>query len=163
MHRNVDVGPDGARNQEWLYWGKSAATFTCYILLRRVHKNIYFIFPSTQQFIKSTRDLPVTVPARSKAWIVFARSDAGIVGSNPTQGMDVWCVYAFILCCVVLCLGRGLATSWSLAQGVLPSVKMIMKLKKRPGPIGAVDPVKKNTCDLFTWRSYIWGTTCFDP
>jgi hypothetical protein len=25
---------------------------------------------------------------------VFARSDAGIVGSNPTQGMDVWCVYA---------------------------------------------------------------------
>jgi hypothetical protein len=37
----------------------------------------------------------VTVAARS----VFARSDAGIVGSNPTQGMDVWCVYAFILCC----------------------------------------------------------------
>jgi hypothetical protein len=29
---------------------------------------------------------------------VFARSDAGIVGSNPTQDMDVWCVYAFILC-----------------------------------------------------------------
>jgi hypothetical protein len=29
---------------------------------------------------------------------VFARSDAGIVGSNPTQGMDVWCVCAFILC-----------------------------------------------------------------
>jgi hypothetical protein len=26
------------------------------------------------------------------------RSDAAIVGSNPTQGMDVWCVYAFILC-----------------------------------------------------------------
>jgi hypothetical protein len=25
--------------------------------------------------------------------------------------------------CVVLCLGRGLATSWSLVQGVLPSVK----------------------------------------
>jgi hypothetical protein len=33
------------------------------------------------------------------------------VGSNPTQGMDVWCVYAFILC-----LGRDFATSWSLLQ-----------------------------------------------
>jgi hypothetical protein len=42
--------------------------------------------------------LPITVAARSKAWTVFARSDAGMVGSNPTQGMDVWCVYVFILC-----------------------------------------------------------------
>jgi hypothetical protein len=41
---------------------------------------------------------PITIAARSKAWTVFARSDAGIVGSNPTQGIDVWCVYAFILC-----------------------------------------------------------------
>jgi hypothetical protein len=30
------------------------------------------------------------------------------VGWNPTQGMDVWSVYAFILF-VVLCLGSGLA------------------------------------------------------
>jgi hypothetical protein len=55
---------------------------------------------------------------RSKAWTLFARLDAGIVASNPTQGMDDWCVYVFILC-----LGSGFATSWSLAQGVLPSVK----------------------------------------
>jgi hypothetical protein len=36
----------------------------------------------------------------------LARSNAGIVGSNPTQGMDVrlFCVH------VVLCVGRGLAT-----------------------------------------------------
>jgi hypothetical protein len=46
--------------------------------------------------------MPVTVAGRSKACTVFARSEAGIVGSNPTQGMDVWCVYAFILC-----LGRA--------------------------------------------------------
>jgi hypothetical protein len=32
------------------------------------------------------------------------------------------CVYAFFCVCAVLCLGRGLATSWSPAQGVLPSV-----------------------------------------
>jgi hypothetical protein len=28
--------------------------------------------------------IPVTVAKRSKAWTVFARSDAVIVGSNPT-------------------------------------------------------------------------------
>jgi hypothetical protein len=33
------------------------------------------------------------------------------------------------LFCVVLCLGRGLATSWSLVQGVLPSVKWSWKWK----------------------------------
>jgi hypothetical protein len=66
--------------------------------------------------------MQVTVAARSKAWTVFARLDAGIMDSNPTQGMDVWCVYAFILClcCPVF---SGLAAGWSLAQGVLPSVK----------------------------------------
>jgi hypothetical protein len=32
---------------------------------------------------------PITVAARSKAWYIFARSNAGMVGSNPTQGMDV--------------------------------------------------------------------------
>jgi hypothetical protein len=30
---------------------------------------------------------------------------------------------SFVCVCVVLCLGRGLKTSWSLVQGVLPSVK----------------------------------------
>jgi hypothetical protein len=32
---------------------------------------------------------PVTVAERSKACTVFARSEAGTVGSNPTQGMHV--------------------------------------------------------------------------
>jgi hypothetical protein len=36
--------------------------------------------------------------------------------------MDVWCVCAFFCVCVVLCLGRDLATSWSSVQGFLPSV-----------------------------------------
>jgi hypothetical protein len=46
--------------------------------------------------------VPITVAARSKAWIVFARLNAGIVGSNPTQGLDVCvCVYSeFVLSCV---------------------------------------------------------------
>jgi hypothetical protein len=43
--------------------------------------------------------VPITVAARSKAWTVFARSNPGIVESNPTQGMDVWCVFILCLCC----------------------------------------------------------------
>jgi hypothetical protein len=38
-----------------------------------------------------------------EAWTVFARSNDGIVGSNPTQGMDVYivCIYSvFVLSCV---------------------------------------------------------------
>jgi hypothetical protein len=34
----------------------------------------------------------VTVAERSKACTIFARSEAGILGSNPTQGMDVYCL-----------------------------------------------------------------------
>jgi hypothetical protein len=33
--------------------------------------------------------MPVTVAERSKACTVFARSEAGILGSSPTQGMHV--------------------------------------------------------------------------
>jgi hypothetical protein len=38
----------------------------------------------------------VTVAARSKACTVFASSEAGIVSSNPTPGMDVWCLCAYV-------------------------------------------------------------------
>jgi hypothetical protein len=58
---------------------------------------------------------PITVVARSKAWNVFARSNTGIVGSNPTKGMDV-CVY------FVFVLGYGFATGLSPIQAVLPTV-----------------------------------------
>jgi hypothetical protein len=51
---------------------------------------------------------PITVATQSKAWIVFARSNNGIVDLNPTWGMDVcfrlFCVY------VVLCVSSGLVT-----------------------------------------------------
>jgi hypothetical protein len=50
--------------------------------------------------------VPITVAARSKEWTVFARSNTAIVGSNPTQGMDI---YLRIFCvCVVVCEGSGL-------------------------------------------------------
>jgi hypothetical protein len=61
---------------------------------------------------------PITVAAPSKARTVFARSNAVIVGSNPTQGVDV-CVYSVF---VLSCVGSGLATGWCPGQGVLPTV-----------------------------------------
>jgi hypothetical protein len=84
----------------------------CYVLC--ISECVFIVFYCAYIFVK-----PVTV----WTWTVCARSDAGIVGSNPTQGMDVWCMYAFILCCVFVCSGSGLATDWSLIQGALPSVK----------------------------------------
>jgi hypothetical protein len=64
----------------------------------------------------------VEVAERSEAWTVFYRSEAVIAGSNPA-----W-TWMFNVCprsslFVVLCLGRGLAMSWSPVQGALQSVK----------------------------------------
>jgi hypothetical protein len=85
--------------------------------------------------------MPITVAAQSKAWTVFARSKAGIVDSNSTQGMDV-CVHLFRVY-VVLCVGSGLAAGWSPVQGVLPTVYSVKKLKKkRPRSTRAVGPYK---------------------
>jgi hypothetical protein len=67
----------------------------------------------------------IPVAARSKAWNVFARSNTGIVCSNPTEGMDV-CVCLFCVC-VLLFVSCGLATSWSAVQRILPT--KIKKLK----------------------------------
>jgi hypothetical protein len=72
----------------------------------------------------------MTVAERSKAWIVFARSKAAIVDSNPTQCLDV-CLRLFRVY-VVLCVGSGLVTVWSPVKSVLPPVYRIKKLKKRP-------------------------------
>jgi hypothetical protein len=73
---------------------------------------------------------PITVDTRSKAWSVFARSNTGIVDSNPSRGMNgsmlLFCI------CVVLCVDSGLETGRSPTQGVLPTVYRIKKLKKPP-------------------------------
>jgi hypothetical protein len=47
--------------------------------------------------------MAIAVAGQCEAWTAFARSNAGIVGSIPTQGMDVCivCVYSvFVLFCV---------------------------------------------------------------
>jgi hypothetical protein len=66
----------------------------------------------------STHVLPITVTTRSKEWTGFSRSNIGIVGSNPAQGMDVFVCSVFVLYCV----GSGLETGWSPYKGFLPTV-----------------------------------------
>jgi hypothetical protein len=72
---------------------------------------VQLIFPTVLKgFYKLELTLiaPITVAALSEARTFFARSNAAIVGSSPTQGMVV-CVRSFCVC-VVLCVGSGLAT-----------------------------------------------------
>jgi hypothetical protein len=76
----------------------------------------------------------ITVAARSTVWINFTRWNIGIVGLNPTQGMDV-CVRLFCVC-VVLCEGSGLAEGWSPVQGVLPTVYSLRNWKSGQGSQG---------------------------
>jgi hypothetical protein len=45
--------------------------------------------------------------------------------------------------CIVLCVGSGLATGWSPAQGVLPTVYRTKKLKMRSRPTKAVESHKE--------------------
>jgi hypothetical protein len=90
---------------------------------------------------------PITLTARSKAWTAFARSNTGIVGSNPTRGMDV-CVRLFCVC-VVLYVGSGLATGWYPIHGAVPTVYRIKKLKKRPRSTRAVEPERQKECLIY--------------
>jgi hypothetical protein len=96
-----------------LEWMWNEAAYGCF-------KMVYRYFPGR------FHQLPITVAARCKAWTVFARSNTGVVGSNPIRGMDV--------CVRLLCVDKGLAAGWSPVQGVLPTSVYIKKLKKRPRP-----------------------------
>jgi hypothetical protein len=48
----------------------------------------------------------MTVAARPKAWTVFARSNTGVMDSNPTWGMVV-CVRSFCVCALVAALRQS--------------------------------------------------------
>jgi hypothetical protein len=79
-----------------LKWGYSE------VLKCRVCKIYFKQLPmSSVTIVLLVTSWPITVAARYKAWTVFARSNAGIVNANPTQGMEVVCVYSmFVLSCV---------------------------------------------------------------
>jgi hypothetical protein len=71
----------------------------------------------------------ITAAARFKSWTVFDRSNTGVVGSNPTRGVDVYMRLFSVY--VVLCVGRGLATGWSSVQGVIRTEYRLRNKKKK--------------------------------
>jgi hypothetical protein len=94
------------------------------ISLVRIVCPAHFIIRNLVNQIKYGKEsrLPPTVAERSKAWIVsFART----LWSWVRMPLRAWMfgLYMRLFCvCVVLCLGRGLATSSSVVQGVFPIV-----------------------------------------
>jgi hypothetical protein len=74
---------------------------------------------------------PVTVATRSKAWTVLARWDAGIVGSNPSQGVCVCFDSMLVLPCLYVAAFRR---ADRLSKESYHLWKMITELNKRPGP-----------------------------
>jgi hypothetical protein len=72
--------------------------------------------------------------------------------------MNVWYVCLFSIC-VVLCLGSGLATSLSLAQGVLPSVKWSWNRKSEARAQGGCSASQKN-CSHSRPGSVILSSLC---
>jgi hypothetical protein len=69
--------------------------------------------------------LLITVTERSKALTVFSRSNTG----SWVRAPQAWMSVCFFCVCVVLCVGRRLAT-----DTILPTVYRIRKLKKQPIP-----------------------------
>jgi hypothetical protein len=67
---------------------------------RRQHEKFSFTF--LLSLIPKKNLWPIVVAALFKAWTDFACSNAGNVGWDSTQGMDV-CVYVYCVC-VVLCV-----------------------------------------------------------
>jgi hypothetical protein len=104
--------------------------------------------------------MPITVVVWSKAWTVFAHSNTGIMGSNPTQGMDVY-VRLFHIC-VVLCVGRGLAMGWSPVWGVLLTAYRIKKLKKWSKPNIGLQSHNNNNCNSLA-KYFCMKISCLLP
>jgi hypothetical protein len=88
------------------------------------------------------------------AWTLFARSEAGIVGSNPTQRHRCLCLRLFSFC-IVLCVGSGLVTGWSLIQRALPTVyKRLRNWRRGQGPTKGC-----RTVDEWKWMNAYFGST----
>jgi hypothetical protein len=69
---------------------------------------------------------------------VFARSNTGVMGSNPTWSMDVYvrlfCRYA------ILCVCSGLETGWSPVQEFIPTMYKFINRKSVQGQKKFVQP-----------------------
>jgi hypothetical protein len=133
----------GVRN----YWGLYFVLYSPYWKVFQMetadHKGIivlYCVFPFASQAVWAYGSLnldyirmepmPITMAARSKAWTGFE--------SHSRHG----CL------CVVLCVGSGLATGWSLIRGVY-HVKILRNWRKGQGPT-------KDCRASDEWMNEIW-------
>jgi hypothetical protein len=107
-----DVSGDCLRHQCSMWWVFSQTSDTNFTWTRFIAREDTIVWPFHESFSSHIYEYnllnifslilgyiipsPVTVAERSKTYTVFARSEAGILGSNPTQDMDFW--YVFILC-----------------------------------------------------------------
>jgi hypothetical protein len=95
----------------------------------------------------------IKAAARSKAWSVFARRNARIMGSNPNQDMDV-CLQLF---CVYV--GSGLETDWSPVQGVLPNVQGLIKWSEtnhfKDALCSKVEQQERER-EIMTLQNFVW-------
>jgi hypothetical protein len=78
--------------------------------------------------------LSITMAARFKTWIIFARWNTGIVGLNPTRGMDVCVRLFYVYVGSFFCVDSGLETGSSPVQGVVPTVYRLRNWKSGQGP-----------------------------
>jgi hypothetical protein len=86
---------------------------------QQIRRKLFYNSIHCNNIIGYIREMLITVAAKCNAWTVFAHSNTGIVGSNPTRGMDI-CALLFCLCAV--CVDSGIATSWSPVQEILQTV-----------------------------------------
>jgi hypothetical protein len=89
-----------------------------------LHHKINLIY----EFLYVIRGIKQVRPAAlSKVWAFFTRLNSEIMGSNPTQNIDI-CVRLFCVA-VDLCVGSGLATGWSPVQRVILTVDRLRNWK----------------------------------
>jgi hypothetical protein len=70
--------------------------FACCILLRRVRKNVYFVFQSVQQFIKSIQMNYLHEGRISEAQHVFT-PNGSLSGSDSTQVPNLYLIWIHII------------------------------------------------------------------
>jgi hypothetical protein len=114
----------------------------------------------------STQVMDVCIVCVCSAFVLFCVQIEALRRADPSceesyrlcTGLRNWkaakveqkAVDVCIVCvCVVLCTDRGLATSWSLMQGVLPAVYRIEKLKSGQVEQKAVDVCIVCVCSAF--------------
>jgi hypothetical protein len=101
-------------------------------------KSITIVRAVTADFFFDCR--AAEVPSEgSKAWTVFVCPNSGVVGSEPTRGIDILVCVSLSSC--FLCAGSCLGMTWCHVQRTLPELYRIKKFKMSPRPNkGALNP-----------------------